>query len=36
MKAVFVTALLLLSTFAVAQKDKSQRPSPAGFNPMLV
>ena len=28
MKAVFVTALLLLSTFAVGQKDKSKRPSP--------
>jgi hypothetical protein len=28
MKAVFVAALLLLSTFSVGQKDKSKRPSP--------
>lgn len=28
MKALFCTALMLLSTFTVAQKDKSQRPSP--------
>ena len=28
MKALFCTALLLLSTFALGQKDKSQRPSP--------
>src|SRR3954470_20401405 len=28
MKALFCTALLLLSTVAFAQKDKSQRPSP--------
>jgi hypothetical protein len=28
MKALFFTALLLLSTFAAGQKDKSQRPSP--------
>ena len=30
MKALFCAALLLLSTFAVGQKDKSQRPSPPG------
>jgi len=28
MKALICTALMLLSTFAVAQKDKSKRPSP--------
>src|SRR3954468_15562668 len=28
MKALVVTTLLLLSTVAIAQKDKSQRPSP--------
>jgi hypothetical protein len=28
MKALFCTALLLLSTVAIGQKDKSQRPSP--------